>query len=172
MVSGYFKRNICYFNMKRVEHVQHVHFYIKGTRSGLGHFTLIWPWKFFPFSRHLNFCPDFLFMQKNSLIRKIRLISKSMTSQAGKQTIAMHILANVLRSKGNQTLKFGQLIEYNMRNIFLENLYAKCNRETILRPARKKVKIEHISGSMWWSKVLYSLFLLHVKLKAIKIYWN
>ena len=44
-----------------------------------------------------------------------------MTSQAGKQTIAVHKLANVLRSKGNQTLKFGQLIEYNMRNILLEN---------------------------------------------------
>ena len=36
-----------------------------------------------------------------------------------KQTITTHILANILRSKGNQTMKFGQLIEYNMRNIFL-----------------------------------------------------
>ena len=25
---------------------------------------------------------------------------------------------NILRSKGNQTMKFGQLIEYNKRNIF------------------------------------------------------
>ena len=28
---------------------------------------------------------------------------------------------NILRRKGNQTMKFSQLIEYNMRNIFLEN---------------------------------------------------
>ena len=42
-----------------------------------------------------------------------------MTSQPGKQTIAVHILPNISRSKGNQTVKFGQLIEYNMRNIFL-----------------------------------------------------
>ena len=38
-----------------------------------------------------------------------------------KQTIAMHILPNIKGSKGNQTMKFGQLIEYNMRNIFLKN---------------------------------------------------
>ena len=43
-----------------------------------------------------------------------------MTSQGGKQTIAIRILANISRSKGNQAMKLGQLIEYNMRNIFLE----------------------------------------------------
>ena len=29
---------------------------------------------------------------------------------------------NILRSKGNQAIKFGQLIEHNMRNIFFLNL--------------------------------------------------
>ena len=43
-----------------------------------------------------------------------------MTSQPGAQTIAIHILPNISRSRGNQTMKFGQLAEYNMRNIFLE----------------------------------------------------
>ena len=43
-----------------------------------------------------------------------------MTSQPGKQTIAIHILANISTSKGNQTMKFDQLIEYHMRNVFLE----------------------------------------------------
>ena len=42
-----------------------------------------------------------------------------MTSQPGLQTIAMHILPNISQSKGNQTMEFGQLIEYN-RNIFLQ----------------------------------------------------
>ena len=32
-----------------------------------------------------------------------------MKSQPGKQTIAIHILPNVSRSKGNQTIKIGQL---------------------------------------------------------------
>ena len=79
-------------------------------------------------------------MQKNGLIRKIRLISKFKMSQTGKQTIAMHILPDISRCKGNQTMKFGQLIEYNMRNIFLEKSYTKCGGETIPRLFSKKLK--------------------------------
>ena len=44
-----------------------------------------------------------------------------MTSQHGKQTIAIHILLIISISKGNQPMKFDQLIAYNMRNIFLKN---------------------------------------------------
>ena len=44
-----------------------------------------------------------------------------MTSQPGKQTIAIHILPNISRSKDNQTVNFGKLIQYNVRNIFLKN---------------------------------------------------
>ena len=51
---------------------------------------------------------------------EIRLISKFMTSQPVKQTITMQILPNIPRSKGNQTMKFCQLIDYNKRNIFLQ----------------------------------------------------
>ena len=35
-------------------------------------------------------------------------------------------------------MKFGQLIEYNMGNIFVEKSYTKCVRETIPRPLSKK----------------------------------
>ena len=48
------------------------------------------------------------------------LISKFMTSQPGQQTITIHKLRNISRSKGNQILKFGQVIECNTRNNFLE----------------------------------------------------
>ena len=34
-----------------------------------------------------------------------------MTSQPGKQTIAIYILHNIAKSKDNQTMKFGQVIE-------------------------------------------------------------
>ena len=44
-----------------------------------------------------------------------------MTPQPGYQTIEIHILTNISRSRGNQTMKFGQLIADNMTNIFLEN---------------------------------------------------
>ena len=56
-----------------------------------------------------------------------------MASQPEKQTIVMDIQPNISRSKGNQTMKFSQLIEYN-RNVFLENSYTKCGGETIPRP--------------------------------------
>ena len=56
-----------------------------------------------------------------------------MTLQPGKQIIAMHISPNISRNKGNQTMKFGQLIEYNIRNIFLEKLLTKFGGETIPR---------------------------------------
>ena len=59
--------------------------------------------------------------RKNGLIRNIRLISKFMTSQLGQQTIKIHILPSISRSKSNQTLKFGQSIEYNKRNFFFKN---------------------------------------------------
>ena len=48
-----------------------------------------------------------------------------MTSQPGLQTIAINILPNISQSKGNQTMKFGQLTECNERNIFLQNLCRK-----------------------------------------------
>ena len=57
-----------------------------------------------------------------------------MTSQPGLQTIAIHILPNISQSKGNQTIKFGQLIEYNKRNIFFQKLCRKWGKETSPRP--------------------------------------
>ena len=39
-----------------------------------------------------------------------------MTSQTGQQIIIVYILSNISRYKGNQTTKFGQLMDYKMRN--------------------------------------------------------
>ena len=44
-----------------------------------------------------------------------------MTSQPSLKRITIHILPSISRSKGNQTMKFGQVIEYNKRNIFFKN---------------------------------------------------
>ena len=38
-------------------------------------------------------------------------------------------------------MKFGQLMEYNMRSIFVEKSYTKCARETVPRPLSKKPKL-------------------------------
>ena len=42
-----------------------------------------------------------------------------------------------IRSKGNQAMKFGQLIEYNMKNFSVEKSYTKCAGETISRSLSK-----------------------------------
>ena len=57
-----------------------------------------------------------------------------MTSKSGKQTVTIHILPNIARTKGNQTIKFVQLIEHNMRNFFLKNHTQNVVRELFLNP--------------------------------------
>ena len=63
----------------------------------------------------------------------------------------MHILPNILH-KGNQTMKFHQLIEYSMSTVFLEKSYTKCGGETIPRPFLKKSKL---SISLTFYTVVY-----------------
>ena len=48
-----------------------------------------------------------------------------MMSQPVLQTIAIQILPNISQNKDNQTMKFGQLIEHNKRNIFFQKLCRK-----------------------------------------------
>ena len=64
-----------------------------------------------------------------------------MTSQPGQQTIVIHILPNISRCKINQAMIFGQLIEFNMRNIFLEKSYAKYDGVTSPRAFSEKLKL-------------------------------
>ena len=64
-----------------------------------------------------------------------------MTSQTGQQILTIHILSNISRIKGSQALKFGQLIEYNMRNIFPEKSYKKHSGEASPRLFYKKSKL-------------------------------
>ena len=91
-----------------------------------------------------KFCLDFLVLWQNGLIGKIRLIAEFITSQPGKQTVVIHVVSNILRNKDNQVMRFGQLKEYNMKNIFLEKLYTKDGEETSPRA---------ISGSTVWISI-------------------
>ena len=84
------------------------------------------------------FCSQFLswlfgHIEKSDSIRRIRLNSTFMTSQPGLQTITIHILPNISRSKSNQIMKFGQLIEYNKIIFFLQKSCRKWGRETSFR---------------------------------------
>ena len=88
-----------------------------------------------------------------------------MTSQSGRKIIAIHILPNISRSNGNQTMKFDQLIEDNMRKIFVEKSYTKWAAEIIPRPLM--VNFEHASGSI--VKNSKQFVLLYDNLRAIEI---
>ena len=85
-----------------------------------------------------------------------------MLSQPGKQTIAMHILPNISRSKNNQAMKFGQLLEHNMRTFYFE----KCSGEGLSQSFSKNQNYAYL-----WSNSLkfyiYSFFLLCDMLRAI-----
>ena len=74
------------------------------------------PQKLFLFLRYLNFCPAFVVEVGKWRAEKAKL---GYTSN-GIQIITIHILSNISRSKGNQTKKFGQVLERNLRNIFLQ----------------------------------------------------
>ena len=74
----------------------------------------------------------------------MRLISKFIKSQPEQQIIAIHILLNISGNEDNQTMKFEQLIEYNLRNIFLEKSFTKYDGETIPRTFFKKSKLSKV----------------------------
>ena len=73
-----------------------------------------------------------------------------MTSQSGKQIITIHILPNISRNKGNQTTKFGQLIEHNLRNIFLRKLCRKCGRKTNSRRLFAFLEKVKVASTLVW----------------------
>ena len=56
-----------------------------------------------------------------------------MKTQTGQQPVTTHILPDFSRGKGHQTMKFGQLIECKMSNIFLEKSCTKCGGVTVPR---------------------------------------
>ena len=65
-------------------------------------------------------------------------------------------MSNIWRSKDNQTIKYGQLIECNMKNIFLKKSYTKCVGKTSPRPFLKNWNWAYL----WINnlRVLYSCF--------------
>ena len=74
------------------------------------------PQKLFSFSRYLSFCLDFLVMYQKGLIKKM-------------VNFKFYDVTPWLKSYFNTHTKFGQLIECNMKTIFLEKSYTKCGGE-------------------------------------------
>ena len=105
---------------------------------------------------------------ENSLVKKLRLISKFMGSQIGQQIITIHILLNISRSWGNQKIKFVQLMEYKMSNSFLGNN---------TRNFTEKVVPEHFIENqnwtyLWTNSFKYYKVCFYCMLRSAKIYSN
>ena len=74
--------------------------------------------------RIFNFLPDF-FRQVGKCFDKKAMIDFKIYDVTTWETITTHVLHNISRSKGNQTMKFGQVIEYYVRNTFLQKTCRK-----------------------------------------------
>ena len=64
-------------------------------------------------------------------------------------------------------MKFSQLIDYNVKNIFLKKSCTQCGGETSRRPFCEKLKLSIFLDQ--WSKILLNLFSLHAAMKAIDV---
>ena len=87
--------------------------------------------------------------------------------EVSKKITTVHIVPNTFSNKSNQTMKSDQLIEYNMRNIFLEKSYIKFGEESNPRSFYKKSKLSISLDQQ--SKMLYRLFLWYVQ---VEVYQN
>ena len=92
--------------------------------------------KLFSFGRYLNFCSDFFVHVGKRLVKKAKVNFQNLWQDSLKSKHSNTILPNISRSKSNQTIKFGQLLEDTMRNDFLEESYTKSDGETGVVPDR------------------------------------
>ena len=121
--------------------------------------------------RYLNFCPVFFgYDVEKRLDEKAMVNFKIYDVTHWTKIFITHILPNISRSKESQTIKF-QLIEYNMRNIFLEKSYTKYGGEASPRPFYEKSKLSVSLDQQ--SEMLQSLFLVYAQAEAYqKSIWN
>ena len=57
-----------------------------------------------------------------------------MTLLTGHEIMTIHILSNISRSIDNQAMQFDQIIEYNVKNIFLQISCKNLGRKTSSGP--------------------------------------
>ena len=83
-----------------------------------------------------------------------------MPSQPGQQKFTTDILPDISRSKGNQTMKLGRLIEYNKMNIFFKS-HAENEAERLLKDLFlffEKALFE-VKATWHTTRKLYALFI-------------
>ena len=111
----------------------------------------------FPFWDIYNFVLTF-WQWKNHLIRKPWLISKFKTSQTGQQVLQyIQLLPKISRRKGYQTLKFDQLIEYDIA-IILKKSYLIVVEKLKSDPFMKNQDWTYLWIAVWNAIMFVLLF--------------
>ena len=87
-----------------------------------------------PFLRYLNICTDFFGHVGELLDKKAKIIFKTYDVKTWKTNNYNTHIAHYLKEYRYQIMKFGHLLEYNVRNIFLKKSCRKWDRETSSRP--------------------------------------
>ena len=77
-------------------------------KNGEERMLFILSYKFFSFLRYLNARPVFFSHVRKGLDKKTKVNSKSCDLTTWEQAITIHVIHNISRRKGNQTMKFGQ----------------------------------------------------------------
>ena len=118
--------------------------------------------------RYLNFCLDLFGMQKKRLDCKDKVNFKIDHVTTWLTNNCNTHIAQYLK-KGIQEMKFDQLIEYNMRNIF-----SKIHTQNMVKKIFLETFIKKLNRVYLWinSLKLCNLFLLYANLRAIEIQCN
>ena len=111
-------------------------------------------YKIFKFSSWL-----FRLCQKTTWYKTTKVNFKICDDTSWKQIITVHMLSNISRSKCNQTMKFGRLIECDVSNIFLGKPCRKWVRENSSRTLfcflkkalyEEKSNRQHLIFNIFW----------------------
>ena len=126
------------------------------------------PWNFDDVGRRLN--------------KKAKVSFKMCDVTSKQQIITIHILPHISRKKGNRVMKFGQVIEYNGRNVFLTKSCRKWDRETSSRPLlvlflkkalyKVKVNVQYLSFNHSQKKRKISLETRPVYIEISIVSWS
>ena len=91
-----------------------------------------------------------------------------MTPQTRRLSVTINILSYISRSKGNQAIKFHELIKYSVRNICLQKSCRKWGRETSSRPfsVLRKLYVWSKQEGFAWQEIW------RTSIHSFKIHWN
>ena len=82
----------------------------------------------FSFLRYLHCCPDIFGCTGKRLDKKAKVSLK--IYDVTNWNKSMYKLPDISKHEGNQTIKYRQLIEYDVKNIFLQKSCRKWSRRT------------------------------------------